>query len=84
MSRLTITLRDERYQALKETAARQRKTIGQIVDESLDLYGVKTRLDATQILRRAWANATLNEEKAIALGVKETRAYRREKVARGG
>lgn len=82
MSRLTITLRDDRYQALKETAARQRKTIGQIVDESLEFYGVKTYARAMQLLKRARARATLTEEQAMELAVRETRAERRLRAAR--
>lgn len=84
MSRLTITLRDERYQALKETAARQRKTIGQIIDESLDLYGVKTRSRAQELLQRAWARATLSEGEATEIAVRETLAQRRKKAGRAG
>ena len=43
MSRLTITLSDERYLALKEAAARQRKSIREIIESSLDLYGIKSK-----------------------------------------
>ena len=32
MSRLTITLSEPRYRALKETAAQRGKTIGQLID----------------------------------------------------
>ena len=35
MSRITITLSDKLHQALKETAARQRRSIGSIIEESL-------------------------------------------------
>ena len=43
MTRLTMTLSEPRYRALKETAAQRGKTIGQLVDESMDFYGVKSR-----------------------------------------
>lgn len=33
MSRLTITLSEARYKALKEAAAQRNKTIGQLIDE---------------------------------------------------
>ena len=39
MSRLTITLSEARYRALKEASAQRDKTIGQLIDESLDFYG---------------------------------------------
>ena len=35
MSRLTITLSEARYKALKEAAVQRDKTIGQLIDESL-------------------------------------------------
>ena len=43
MSRLTITLSEARYKALKEAAVQRDKTIGQLIDESLDFYGIKSR-----------------------------------------
>ena len=42
MSRLTITLSESRYRALKQAAAQRDKTIGQLIDESLDFYGIKS------------------------------------------
>jgi hypothetical protein len=42
MARLTITLSDSRYRALKETAARRGKTIGATIEECLDRAGIKT------------------------------------------
>ena len=41
MARLTITLDDNLHQALKEAAARQGRTIGTIIEESLELRGIK-------------------------------------------
>ena len=40
MARLTITLDDHLHQALKEAAARQGRTIGTIIEESLQLRGI--------------------------------------------
>jgi len=37
MSRLTITLDDNLHRAIKKTAARQGRSIGQIIEESLQL-----------------------------------------------
>ena len=45
MSRLTITLSENRYRALKEASAQRDKTIGQLIDESLEFYGIKSRED---------------------------------------
>ena len=41
MSRLTISISEARYRALKEASARRNKTIGQLIEESLELYGIK-------------------------------------------
>jgi predicted DNA-binding ribbon-helix-helix protein len=49
MSRLTITLSEARYRALKEASAQRDKTIGQLIDESLDFYGIKSRQDARDL-----------------------------------
>lgn len=46
MSRLTITLSEARYRALKEASARRAKTIGELIDESLEFYGIKSREEA--------------------------------------
>ena len=77
MSRLTITLSEARYRALKEVSAQRNKTIGQLIDESLDFYGIKSREDAHALVRRARARANLTEEKALAAAQKEVKATRR-------
>jgi hypothetical protein len=43
MSRLTITLSETRYRALKEASLQRDKTIGELIDESLEFYGIKSR-----------------------------------------
>ena len=50
MSRLTITLSEARYRALKEASAQRDKTIGQLIDESLDFHGIKSRQDARDLV----------------------------------
>ena len=77
MSRLTITLSEARYRALKEASAQRAKTIGQLIDESLDFYGIKTREDARDLVRRARARSKLSEDAAQALAQKQVRAVRR-------
>lgn len=76
MSRLTITLSDARYKALKEAALQRSKTIGQLIDESLDFYGIKSREDARELVRRARAHAQLGEDRALAVAEREVRAVR--------
>jgi len=77
MSRLTITLSEARYRALKEAAVRRDKTIGQLIDESLDFYGIKSREDARELVRRARAHSQLSEDEALAVAQDEVRAVRR-------
>ncbi len=76
MSRLTITLSEARYKALKEAAVQRSKTIGQLIDESLDFYGIKSREDARDLVRRARAHAKLRDEQALAVAEQEVRAVR--------
>lgn len=76
MGRLTISLPDDLHRALKESAARRGTTIGELVAESLEYYGVKTRADAREIVKRARDRSDLQEEEAIDLAVSETEAAR--------
>jgi hypothetical protein len=76
MSRLTITLSEARYKALKEAAVQRSKTIGQLIDESLDFYGIKSREDARDLVRRARAHAKLGEDQALSVAGQEVRAVR--------
>jgi predicted DNA-binding ribbon-helix-helix protein len=76
MSRLTITLSESRYRALKEAAAQRDKTIGQLIDESLDFYGIKSREQALDLVRRARTHSQLGEEQALTLAQDEVHATR--------
>lgn len=77
MSRLTITLDDSLHQALKETAARQGRSIGKIIEEGLLLRGIKPVESARQLVARARSQAGLSEEDATRMAVEETRAQRK-------
>lgn len=77
MSRLTITLSEERYRALKDASAQRNKTIGQIIDESLEFYGIKSRAEARNLVRRARARSKLDEAQALDVAQREVRAVRR-------
>lgn len=76
MSRLTISLSEARYKALKEASVQRSKTIGQLIDESLDFYGIKSREDARDLVRRARAHAKLADEQAVSVAQQEVRAVR--------
>lgn len=77
MSRLTITLSEARYRALKEASAQRDKTIGQLIDESLEFYGIKSREDAIDLVRRARARSKLGDEEAMATALQQVEAARR-------
>lgn len=79
MSRLTITLEDSLYQALKETAARQGRSITKIVEESLILRGIKPIASAQQLVAAARERARLLEADALSLGSAEARASRQDR-----
>lgn len=76
MPRLTIALSEERMRALKETAAHRGVTIATLIDESLELAGVRTAESAEQIVARARADARLSDADAMGLAVRETTAER--------
>lgn len=77
MSRLTITLTEARYKALKEAAVQRDKTIGQLIDESLEFYGIKSRSDARDLVRRARTRSKLPDDQALATAQEHVRAVRR-------
>jgi hypothetical protein len=76
MARLTITLSEERHQALKEAAARRNESIGALIEESLENCGIKTRESAAALVARSRKTADLDEEAALNLAVEETRRQR--------
>ena len=77
MSRLTITLSEARYRALKEASVQRDKTIGQLIDESLEFYGIKPREDALDLVRRARARSKLNDKQALAVAQEQVKTVRR-------
>ena len=77
MSRLTITLSEARYRALKEASVQRDKTIGQLIEESLEFYGIKSHDDALDLVRRARARSKLSEDQALALAQQHVKAVRR-------
>ena len=77
MSRLNITLSEARYRALKEASVQRDKTIGQLIDESLHFYGIKSREDARDLVVRARTQSKLTEAQAVAVAQENVRAVRR-------
>jgi len=77
MSRLTITLDDDLHRALKETAARQGRSIASIVEESLRLRGIQDQAGARALVAQARMRAQLDDDEALKFAVEETRAVRK-------
>jgi hypothetical protein len=76
MSRLTITLPDDLHRALKETAARRKVSIGELIAESLSFYGIKSTESARSLVARARRKAQLAEDDALRLAQREVRVVR--------
>jgi predicted transcriptional regulator len=76
MTRLTITLDDDLHRALKETAARQGRSIASIIEESLRLRGIQGQASARALVEQARQRARLATDEAMALAVAETRDAR--------
>ena len=70
-------LSEARYRALKEASAQRAKSMRQLIDESLDFYGIKARENARDMVRRARQRGKLSEDQAQAVTQKQVRAVRR-------
>ena len=82
MTRLTITLSDERYRALKERADRTGTTISEVIERSLEAYGVRGEPTGRKLIEQARAHSGLTEEAAMKIALGETRAARRARTQR--
>lgn len=76
MNRLTINLPAELHAALKAAAARRGTTIGALVQESLEAYGIKPERDVRELIAAARARSGLSAAEAERLALEETRAVR--------
>ena len=76
MPRMTISLADRTHRALKEAAARQNRSMASIIEESLELRGIRPYETAREIVAEARASSGLGADEAMALAVEETRRFR--------
>jgi len=76
MPRLTITFSEERHRALKEAAARKRKSMAALIEESLEQSGIKTTEAAADLVAKARSGSGLDDPGALELAVEETRTQR--------
>ena len=76
MNRLTINLPPELHAALKAAAARRGTTIGSLVQESLEAYGIKPERDVRELIAAARARSGMSAAEAEELALEESRAAR--------
>ena len=74
--RLTVSLSDDLYLAVKLEAAATGKTIGEILESGLRAIGLKSPDDIDAILARASHKANLSKQEALELGLQATREVR--------
>lgn len=77
MTRLTITLADRTHRALKEAAARQGRSMASIIEESLEMRGIRPLDTAREIVAKARRRPGLDADAAMTLAVNETRRHRK-------
>ncbi len=77
MTRLTITLADRTHRALKEAAARQGRSMASIIEESLEMRGIRPLETAQEIVANARKRSGLDADAAMALAIKETALHRK-------
>ena len=77
MARLTVTLSDAHHRALREAALKRGKTIGELIEESLEFYGIKSAHAARKLVAKVRARAALGEAEALRVAIEEARATRR-------
>ena len=78
MPRLTICLADRTHRALTEAVARRNRSMASIIEESLELRGIRPYDTAKEIGARARANSGLSADDAMVLALEETRRFRDE------
>ena len=77
MTRLTITLADRTHRALKEAAVRQGRSMASIIEESLEMRGIRPLDTAREIVAKARAGSGLGTDAATALADRETALHRK-------
>ena len=79
MPRVIISLSDRTYRALKEAAVRQNRSMGSIIERSLELTGGRPLDTAKEIVDRARAKSGMSADEAMVLAIGETKRFRGEK-----
>ena len=78
MPRFTISLSDRIYRALKESASQQSRSMGSIIEESLERRGIGLHDTARGMVAKARARSGMSADDAMTLAIEETRRFRAE------
>ena len=79
MTRVTVTLADDVYRALKDAARREHRSMGAIVEECQARRGIRSLRpcgSSRDIVARARAASGLDADEATNLAFEETRRFR--------
>ena len=76
MGRLTISLDDKMHFVLKETATRQGRSIGSIIEEGLRFRGIKPMASAKALIGQTRQQAQMSELDALKLTNEEVHTER--------
>lgn len=74
MPRLTITISEETHAALKETAARQGRSITALIEESLQFRGWKSTTSARDLVKKARRGSHLSADEAMDVALTESQS----------
>lgn len=77
MARLIINPDGRTHPALEEGAARQKRSMDSIIEESLEMRGIQPFGSAGEIAAKGRAKFGLDTEEAMAPAVEETRRFRK-------
>jgi hypothetical protein len=78
MTKVTISLPDDLHQALEEESDRLGRSIESLIEERLTSSGPSPSARVAHLVEKARQSSGLDERRALATAVSETRAHRRE------
>ena len=83
MVQLTVSLAPERVEALQKAAAKQGRSVDEVVDRALSKAGIGES-ELGRIVALAGRDSGLSEDEAMALALEEVRAHRAERYGTDG
>ena len=83
MVQLTVSIADERFEALQKAAAATGVSVDEVVDRALSKAGIGES-ELGRLVALAGRDSGLSEDEAMALALEEVRANRAERYGTGG